>query len=158
MDKTAWRECFNYVSCKNTPTRTFYPFRVVGFCCCCCSGCEIVSTNLYQGRVSYDCQMLLSGKTQQLLKDKVHTRDCCFSNAKKWKAFKSCQFLSSKYVDMPSAGGAGCNKEDLKVRHYIERRLKCAHISSVGLRPTSRSRNPENIMFRIVSNDNFQKC
>jgi len=125
MDKTARRECFNYVSCKNTPTRALYPvscvwfavvfalttasvlvllhrvfvleglsttqkwikllggnvlttflvktisserfihLHVVGFCCCCCSGCGIVSTNLYQGRVSYDCQMLLSGKTQQ---------------------------------------------------------------------------------------------
>ena len=31
MDKTVWRECFNYVSCKNTPTRAFYPASCVWF-------------------------------------------------------------------------------------------------------------------------------
>ena len=31
MDKTAWRECLNYVSCKNNPTRAFYQFSCVWF-------------------------------------------------------------------------------------------------------------------------------
>ena len=42
-----------------TPER-FIQFRVFAFYCYCCSGCGVVSTNLDQGRLSYDCQMLLS--------------------------------------------------------------------------------------------------
>ena len=85
-------------------------------------------------------------------------RNDCFSNPAKWKAFKTCQFLLSKYVDMPRAGGAGSNKEDLKVRHYIERSLQGPHISFEGFSPTSRFRNPENMIFRLVSSYKFQTC
>ena len=31
MDKTVWSECFNYVPCKNTPTRAFYQVSCVWF-------------------------------------------------------------------------------------------------------------------------------